>query len=91
MCIILGSVKDQKSIEKDLKEIAKSVKIRDRDEDYNPKAFDFIVQKLLRKGYVECRFVNNPLYQVREGKLGHKGQRNYFIVRRIENAEWGKI
>ena len=68
---ILATTKEQHEIEKDLKEIAESVKIDEIDEigspsviDCLPTAYDRIIDALVEKGYIICTFVDDPLYKV---------------------------
>lgn len=92
---ILATTKEQKQIEKDLKEAASSVKIdekKEKDVDCLPTAYDKIVNILTRKGYTVCYFIKDPVYSVKGAELIKEDKpRVYEIEQRKEKIEWKKL
>ena len=90
---ILATTKEQKEIEKDLREAVNSIKIGKKEIDCLPTAFDKILGFLMRKGYIKCYFVQDPLYKVEENciKKGKKIIDVYEVCQRKEKTEWKRL
>ncbi len=92
--IILTTTKEEKEIEKDLKEITRNVKIDDEKEvDCLPTAYRKIITELEKRGYSICYFITNPVYSVEDEQFmkGKKSVNKYRIHHKEEKIKWAKI
>ena len=89
---ILATTKDKKGIEKDLKEAIK--KIKNDDVDCLPSKYSRIIDFLIKKGYLICNFIENPVYEV-DDDMSFKKLNKIINRYKIENKEtksfWRKL
>ena len=88
---ILATTKEQDEIEKDLKEVASSIKIERYLSDCLPEAYIRIIDILMQKGYIECSFFLDPDYYAKDELVKKTKSHKYRIENLIEKKEWKRL